>query len=185
VPGTSAGPSDPGISGPDPQGEESENLEATAAIFLFTEITPENRAEFHMHGGADEAPVGSFLVFPKDRRGHDQLLGDLALDEHHQAVRPREVIGTVLDIVLRLRDGLSLYFVLVAVSTLAFFALVLVLTLRLRRREMELMRRLGCGRHRIAVLVGTEVALVVLCAVVLAVLASHAGVLLLDRVLLG
>ncbi|MEM6796202.1 MAG: ABC transporter permease [Acidobacteriota bacterium] len=163
--------------------EANENLEASAAIFLFAELTPENRGSFHMHGSEDDAPVGSFLILPEDRKAHDQLLGDLALDETHQAVRPVEVIGTVLEIVLRLRDGLSLYFFLVAASTLGFFTLVISLSLRLRRQEIQLMRRLGCGRFHIATLIGVEVALVALAAGVLASGATALGLRLLESVI--
>ncbi|MEM1177877.1 MAG: hypothetical protein AAGM22_06015 [Acidobacteriota bacterium] len=166
------------------EGEE-DHIEATAAIFLFAEITAENRNDFHMHGSVDDAPVGSFLVLPRSVKRHDQLLGEMALHEKYQAVRPVTVIETVLEIVLRLRDGLSAYFALVAFSTLAFFGLALTLSLRLRRDEMMLMRRIGCGRFRIAALIGTEVALVVVAAVVTAVLASELGLWLLDAALRG
>ena len=163
--------------------EEPEHVEATAAIFLFAEFTAANRDSFHMHGSVDEAPVSSFLVLPRDQRAHDQLLGEMALGESYQAVRPVEVIRAVLEIVLRLRDGLSAYFGLVAFSTAAFFGLVVALTLRLRRDEMTLMRRLGCGRFRIAALVGAEVAMVVAAAVLLALVGAEIGLRVIDAAL--
>lgn len=161
-----------------------DNVDASTAIFLFTEITEANRATFHMHGGDDDAPAGAILVWPKDRKAHDQLLGDFALDETYQAVRPVEVVRAVLGIVLQVRDGLSLYFGLVVASTVAFFILVMMLSLRIRRSEIELMRRLGSGRFRIATLVGTEVALVLIGATVVALSAS-VGALALLRTVLG
>ncbi len=65
---------------------ETDNLEATAAIFLFDKITARNRGSFHLHGGEADAPLTSLLVFPADVRRRDQLLGDYALETTRQAI---------------------------------------------------------------------------------------------------
>ncbi len=148
-----------------PEAEEGENLEATAAVFIVSEIDGSNLDSFHLHGDPGDASLSSVLVFPSDARAHDQLLGDYALSEQYQAVLPERVVGTILGIVLRVREGLELYFGLVAASTAAFFGLVVVLSLRLRHAELRLMRRLGCSRATIAANVGTEITLLVLAAV--------------------
>lgn len=163
-----------------PEADEGENLEATAAIFLFDRITEANRSSFHQHGGDDAAPISSLLVFPPDARARDQLLGDFALRDDRQALQPRDVVRSVLGIVLRARRALGAYFVAVALSTAAFFGLVLVLSLRLRRSELELMRRIGCSRLAIGAIVGVEVACVILIALVVAALLSGAGLWLVD-----
>lgn len=168
----------------DPEAEEDGNLEATAALFLFNRFRPEARDRFHLHGDEADAPLTALLVFPRgfprERRAHDQILGDYALDESLQAVRPVEVVGTVLGIVLRVRAALESYFTLVSVSTAAFFGLVVALTLRLRRPELELMRRIGCSRDAIATIVGAEVAVVLVLAVLVAAVASVGGVAFLE-----
>ncbi len=156
--------------------ETDNNLEATAAIFLTQEVTPATRSTFHLHGDRDDLKVTGFLVLPRDTAAHDQLLGDLALHPTLGAVRPVEVIGTVLDLVLRLRDGLRAAWLLVALSTGAFFVLVLSLTLRLRRRELALLRRLGAGRLTIATLIGTETLFVVMASAATATAATWAAV---------
>lgn len=158
-----------------PDVEEGANLEATAALFMLTEITPENREQFHFHGGQEDLPLSAVLVFPNDQKAYDQILGDYILEETLQAVEPVEVIRTILGIVLRVHEGLAVYFVLVALSTTAFFVLVLTLTLRLRRDEITLMRRVGCSRFAIPTIVGAEVVTIVLLAVLLAVLLSWLG----------
>ena len=155
-----------------PEAAEGENLEATAAIFLFTDVSAQNPESFHLHGDPEDAPLTAVLVFPDSQRSHDQLIGDFALEETLQAVRPRIVMRTVLGIVLRVQEGLSIYFGAVATSTVAFFALVLTLSLRLRRAEMRLMRRIGCSRSASAIIIGTEVGLVVVAAVALTALGS-------------
>jgi putative ABC transport system permease protein len=147
-----------------PEAEEGENLEATAAVFIVSEIDDSNLDSFHLHGEPGDAALSSVLVVPRDARSHDQLLGDYALEERYQAVIPEQVVGTILGIVLRVREGLELYFGLVAASTAAFFGLVIVLSLRLRRAEITLMRRLGCSRATIAANVSMEILLLLLAA---------------------
>ena len=164
---------------------EGESLEATAALFLFQEISDANRASFHMHGETGAAPLTSILVLPKDRKSHDLLLGDYALEESVQAVEPLQVIRTVLGIVLRAREGLDAFFLILALSTAAFFVLVVSLSLRLRAREIALMRRIGSSRGAVASIVGAEIALVVAAAVALAGFLTWALLAVVERQLGG
>lgn len=168
-----------------PGSGEDENLEATAAIFMFSEITNQNRSSFHLHGSQDEAPITSVMVFPRDQRAHDQFLGDFALEETLQAVRPVEVIETIFGIVLRLRDALGVYFSAVAVTTAAFCWLAITLSLRLRHAELTLMRRLGCSRWAITTIVGAEIGLVLLASLCSTALFVWGGLSLLSAVTPG
>lgn len=168
-----------------PEAGEGEVLEATAALFVFNELTDANRASFHMHGNPDDAPLSAVLVFPRDRRAFDQILGDYALEELFQAVEPRDVITTILGIVLRVREGLGVYFAAVLITTAAFFVLVITLSLRLRRAEIDLMKRIGCSPHAIATIVGAEVALVILASLILSALLTALGLAVLDARLTG
>jgi putative ABC transport system permease protein len=169
------------IAGP-PEGEDG-TVEASAALFLFQEVTPENRATFHLHGAEDDMPLSSVLVFPRDRRAHDLLLGDFALNESYRAVEPPIVVDGVLGIVLRVREGLSAYFALVALSTLGFFCLVLWLSLRLRQAEIDLMRRIGSSRLAIPAIVGAEIAAIVVAAIASTVVLTVLGLWIVDRFL--
>jgi len=168
-----------------PDAEEEENLEATAAIFMFSENNDGNRGSFHFHGQEGQLPISSVLVIPDSQRHHDQLLGDYSIEEDWQAIRPVEVITAILDIVLRVREGLAAYFAVVAASTLAFFVLAISLSLRLRQEELALMRRIGGSPARIAAIVGVEIGLVIASSVILSVLLSAGGLHLLRTVLTG
>ncbi len=176
-------------SGTSPGAMESEResgddlVEASAAIFLFSEITPETRASFHMHGGRSDAPLSALLFFPSTDKARDLLLGDYALEELQRAVIPADIVRTVLGIVLRARDVLVAYFGLIVVSTLAFFGLVMALSLRSRRREVELMERMGCARGRVALIVGSEIVLLSSAALVTAGLATLGALQWLNDVL--
>ncbi len=133
--------------------------EVNPGIFTFDSIDRDTLASFHAHGDAGDWPVSAILVFPRDQRAHDELLGDLALDPELQATRPVEVVRAVLDIVLRLQTLLGSWMLLVALSTAGFVGLVVSLSLRLRRAEIALMRRLGASRSTLAAVLGAELAL--------------------------
>lgn len=166
------------------QGATDDNLEASLALFVFAEITPETLASFHLHGDADDWPLTAVLVWPTDRRAHDQLLGDLAVDDLHQAVRPVEVVRTILGIVLRIQALLGAWVVLVGASTAALTGLVVSLVMRLRSPEIRLMRRLGAGRGTLAAVLGAEAVLLLVAALGLAALLT-AGALAGVRAWLG
>ncbi len=149
-------------------GGDAEAVEASLAMFLFTEVTPASLPTFHLHGTPETWPLTAILVFPADRRVHDQVLGDLATESLVQAVRPEGVVRTLLDIVLQIQALLAGWVVLVATSTVAFLGLVVSLVLRLRAEEIRLMRRLGAGRAQLALILGAEAALCLLGAAALA-----------------
>ena len=157
-------------------GKEDENLEASAALFIFNEITEANVGTYHYHGDLGAAPLSAVLVFPSDHRAMTQLLGDYALSESYQALRPSTVVETILDIVMRVREAVQAYFLLILISTAAFFALVMVLSLRLRAAEITLMQRIGCSRGAIAAIVGAEVTMIVVASALLAGLLTVGGV---------
>lgn len=156
--------------------DEDEVLEATAAIFMIQEVSDETRAKFHFHGEQDDLDVSGFLVVPSNQRAHDTLLGDLALSEHLQGVRPALVVSEVLDILLATQRALNLFFVLVALSTGAFMWLILSLSLRLRSAEHSLIRRMGGSRTTIATLVTIEVLIVLSAATLFALIARWAAI---------
>ena len=167
-----------------PQGEEDDEvLEATAAIFMIQEVSDETRAKFHFHGERDDLHVSGFLVVPENQRAHDTMLGDLALSQHLQGVRPTRVVREVLDILFATQRALNLFFALVALSTGAFMWLVLSLSLRLRAGEHALIRRMGGSRGTIATLIATEFAVVLASATLLALTARWAAVAALLRTL--
>jgi putative ABC transport system permease protein len=140
---------------------ENENLEATAAIFMFPELNSKNRSQFHFHGSQASFPLSAVAIFPPNQRDHDILLGEMALSEKYQAVRPVEVVDTVLEIVLRIQQGLWVYFSVLLFSTLAFFCLVLSLSLQLRKRELLLMKRIGGSQKTIFSVIFAEIIIVV------------------------
>jgi putative ABC transport system permease protein len=164
-------------------GHAAQQGEADPGLFLFAEVDPSALGSFHLHGAASDWPVTAALLFPRDARAHDQLLGQLAVDERLQAVRPVEAVETVLGVAARALRVLRVMLGLVAAATLAFVGLVAALVVQLRRREVELMVRVGASRARVAAVLGTELGLLLLAGAALAVAATTAVLTLLRGVL--
>lgn len=143
---------------------ESENLEATAAIFMFSELSDENRDGFHLHGDIGDMPLSSLAVFPNEQQENDIILGHFALSEYYQAIVPVDIVDDILAIVLKLQHALGFYYGMLFLSTLFFYGLVLHLSLQLRHGELKLIRRIGGSKRTIRNLVFAEIILVTLAA---------------------
>ncbi|MAA78324.1 MAG: hypothetical protein CL916_03620, partial [Deltaproteobacteria bacterium] len=163
-----------------PQAKEGENLEATAAIFLFPEITEDNRDTFHLHGLQSDMPIDSILFFPDNKKAHDQVLGEMELATLHHAIRPQKVIENILSIVFAIERALYGYFTVLCLATLSFLGLIFSLRYRLRRDEFILMERIGGAKNIILVMLCTELAVIFCMAIILAGIFSWSSLLALQ-----
>jgi putative ABC transport system permease protein len=142
---------------------------ANASVREYNEITPENADSFHFHGDPALFPVTAVLAFPHDAKSGTLLEGRYVDgDDRAQIVRPSRVMDRLLATVLTVERYVAAAVIGVGIATLATMALVFLLSLQVRRREIETMIRLGCSRARLAALLTTEVASVVLAGVLLA-----------------
>jgi putative ABC transport system permease protein len=160
----------PGTADADPnadQNDAAETVQAPAALFLAGEVNDANRGTFHLHGDLDELPLSALLIVPRDPRSHDQLLGDLAMRDDLAAVRPSQVVGALLAVVVEARRSLNLVFLLAGLSTLALAALVIDLGVRSRQAELALMVRLGASAATVRSVVAAEALLLLLAAALL------------------
>ena len=157
-----------------------ENLEATAAIFMFSELTDSNREEFHLHGSESEMPISSVALFPYNQLEKDKLLGRMALSEDLQAVQPIEVVDDILSIVLKLQQGLYVYYGMLLISTIFFYILVVHLSLQLRQGELILIRRIGGSKQTIRNLILAEIVLVTLASILMTIVFSWVFMLLIN-----
>lgn len=143
----------------------------------YTDITEENVGSFHFHGDRGRFPMTSMLVMPHDEKCETILLGQyFSPDETVQIIRPSVVIDSLLAKIVMIRSFLFAAIALVSIVTLAMMALVMALSIRLRRSELLTMRKLGCARHRIAAILGSQIALIFLSSLVIAsalTLAAH------------
>jgi putative ABC transport system permease protein len=161
----------------------------SAKVREFVEITDDNRDSFHFHGPPEERPVTAAILLPRDRKAGTILLGRADVGRlPMQVVRATEVIERLLVEVFRVRRILLAVLAAVAVATALLVAVVIALSIRIRATEIDTMNLIGAGRGRVAVILGTEVVILVGLAIAIA---AAGGVLVtmsipaVERLLLG
>ena len=148
---------------------EGDNIVANASVVQYTEITPDNIDSFHFHGSAEDYPISAVIAVPHDQKSGTILMGRYqSPDDPTQILRPTAVIDDLLATVFTVQNFVVAGMLLVGLAALATAALVFILSLRLRKREIETMAKIGGSRVRVAGVLVTEVAVVVLMSVVLA-----------------
>jgi putative ABC transport system permease protein len=128
---------------------------------LFTDITSENVSSFHFHGDRGKFPITAIIVIPASDKAETMLLGQyFSPDETVQIVRPRQVMDSLLQRIVMVRSYLIATIALVSLVTLLMMTLVIVLSIRLRRAEIVTMWKMGCSRHKIASILGGQIAII-------------------------
>jgi putative ABC transport system permease protein len=148
---------------------EGDRITANASVLQYNEITEKNIDSFHFHGDLSENPISAVVAVPHSRKSGVLLMGRYqGDDEPSQIVRPIAVMNDLLDTILTIQSYVVAAILIVAVATLATAALVFMLSLRLRKREIETMVKIGGSRLRVAAVLVSEVAVVLLLGAALA-----------------
>lgn len=132
-------------------------------------------ASWHLHGERADQPVHAVLVATSDPEARDRLLGRIALRDDLDAVRPSQVVASLMAQVGRVVALLAAVAGAVGAATLALAGLVLALLWRARADELSLLHRLGASRARVAALVATETGALLLLGVIVGVALAWAG----------
>lgn len=146
------------------------SVTASAAVLPYTEITAQNLSSFHFHGDEATFPISAVVANPHSRRDQTLLLGryQSVRQDTAQCVKPAEVVQDLLSIVFRVEQLVWISSMLAAIVTALLLGLVLLLSIRLREAEMQTMFKLGCSRLTIVTLLASEVLLMTLAGVTLA-----------------
>lgn len=129
---------------------------------LYTDITENNVRSFHFHGDRGQFPITAMIVVPVNEKTETILLGQyFSPDETVQIVQPRQVMDSLLARVVMVRSYVLAGIAVVSIVTLVMIALVLALSIRLRRAEITTMSKLGCARHAIAAILGSQIVIIV------------------------
>lgn len=163
-----------------------EHVAVSQAMIELNEVTPETASSFHVHGDRARLPLTAVLVFPQNDKVATIEKARLNAERLYQMVVPERVIRDLLAVVFRVEAFLDAVAVLLAVVTSALALLVILLSVRLREGEIRTLHRIGCGRGAVPMLIGSELAMILLAAgalaaamvaVTLAVAPDVAGVL--------
>lgn len=154
-------------------GRQGNNVTVSEAVEPYQEVTPENIGLFHVHGDPATFPISAIIVEPHDDKSSAILRGRY-LDPKStvQLLVPTQIVSETLDLIFRIKrffDGQAL---LVGVAMAMLLALVILLSTRLRRGEMQTMFKIGCSRGMIFCLQATEILIVLVVGVGIAIGAS-------------
>jgi len=148
---------------------EGDNIVANASVIQYTEITADNIDSFHFHGSTGDYPISAVIAAPHDQKSGTILMGRYeSPDDPAQIFQPTTVIDELLGTIFTVQNFVVAGMILVGLAALATAVLVFALSLRLRKREIETMAKIGGSRVRVAGVLITEIAVVVLASVVLA-----------------
>lgn len=142
---------------------------ANAKLRNALRVTDQNRAEFHFHGEPADFPLSALLVAPHDARSAALLRGRVDdAGPARQLFRPAEVIRRLLDDIFRVRALFGVVTSVLGAAGLAALGGMVALALRLRRPEFEVARRFGADRGAMFLLVATELVLLLIMGLLLA-----------------
>ena len=148
---------------------EGDKIVANASVLQYTEITSDNVDSFHFHGSTETYPISAVIANPHDQKSGTILMGRYeSPDETVQILQPTTVIDELLGTIFTVQNFVVAGMLLVGMAALATAVLVFVLSLRLRKREIETMAKIGGSKLRVAGVLVTEIAVVILTSVVLA-----------------
>ncbi|MCH2201921.1 MAG: hypothetical protein MK102_08120 [Fuerstiella sp.] len=139
--------------------DSSGPLKANASVLPYTEITDENESSFHFHGDESEFPVTEIIAVPQNRQSQTLLLGRYASGRRNTAIcaKPGKVVDELLAMVFRIEQLFRISAILSGIVTGVLLGLVIFLSVRLRAPEMKTIERIGSARGTTALLVSTEV----------------------------
>jgi putative ABC transport system permease protein len=141
------------------------SVTASAKLFHYNEITPENMGSFHFHGDQDRFPITAVMVMPNDDKSSALLQGRfLSKDEPYLLTRPQAVIDQLLQNIFKIKSVLDAILIVVSVATAAALVLVFALSWRLRKREWDTIFKIGCRPSTMVRLIGAEIGLILLAA---------------------
>ncbi|MEO1549811.1 MAG: ABC transporter permease [Pseudomonadota bacterium] len=155
--------------------ETDQGRTLSAAVAQFTVITPQNVDSFHFHGDPQTYPVSSIIAVPWDDKSSAILRGRyLGAEERAHVVLPATVIEGLLATIFRISQLLDGVIVVIGAAAGLAVALAIYLSTRLRADEMATARRLGAHRFMQVQLIGAEIFLQVIAAIVLSALLTLA-----------
>ena len=151
---------------------ENNLIRANASVMEFNEVTEDNIASFHFHGDAGGYPLSAAILIPSSDKHRALALAAYQGEEAtEQIVIPLDAVGDLSETLFATQKLALMAFRILGVSALGLAMLVFMLSFRLRDGEMRTYSKIGATRLTILSLKASEVAIVVVSAILLATLA--------------
>jgi putative ABC transport system permease protein len=141
---------------------DSNQVTATAKLFIYNEITGNNLDSFHFHGNIRDYPISSIIVVPSDQKSSTILRGRFETKEiPNQIVVPSKVVENLLQSIFKIKQIFDTVFLLVGLATILILGLIVMLSLRLRKEEIYTMFTIGSSRAKMIEIIGFELAIII------------------------
>jgi putative ABC transport system permease protein len=148
---------------------DGDRIIANASVVQYNEITAENIDSFHFHGDLGSHPLTAVIAVPRDDKSGVLLMGRFeGAETAAQIVRPALVMEELLATVFTVRAYVVAAVAFAGAATFATVGLVFLLSLRLREREIETIVKIGGSRARVAAILVSEMAAVLVLGAALA-----------------
>ena len=151
---------------------ENNLIRANASVMEFNEVTEDNIASFHFHGDAGGYPLSAAILIPSSDKHRALALAAYQGEEAtEQIVIPLDAVGDLSETLFATQKLALMAFRILGGSALGLAMRVFMLSFRLRDGEMRTYSKIGATRLTILSLKASEVAIVVVSAILLATLA--------------
>jgi putative ABC transport system permease protein len=140
-------------------GATDTGLIMSPSLVDHAEVTPDLLDSFHFHGKADSYPVTALIAVPHSDKTRTILKARYRDSADAQAIAPKTVVRSMMDIVFRVKQFLDAIFAMVLISTGLFLLLVIMLSLRIRKREFQTLAKIGSSRSTVLAVQTSEIVL--------------------------
>lgn len=146
-------------------------IRANASVVEFNEVTDANLGSFHFHGDSADYPLTAAILVPKDEKQRALALASYQKEfATEQIVVPLTAVNQLAETLFATRKMILAAFLVLGLAALVLVALVFLLSFRLREREMITYAKIGATWLTILILKSTEVAIVLIAGIVIALL---------------
>jgi len=141
-----------------------DSVAVSPALIEHDQVGKDNLWDFHLHARPEKLPLTAILYFPADSKDSTILRAQFNRSDVFQMVEPSAVVDELLNYAFKVKHLLDGVALVLLISTLVFGGLVLSLAARLRKDEFDMLHAIGCSRSATWMLVGLELAGIVILA---------------------
>lgn len=143
------------------QEKRPDNVVASKAVRMFSEVTDANIGSFHFHGDTTAYPLTAVLVLPHDAKTQAILLGRYQdKPDGLQLIEPTHEMDALMSTLLQAEQLAIVLLSTLGMAVLLIAALVFALSFKMRRREFGTLEDIGVARSTIFMVKAFEVVMV-------------------------
>ena len=166
-------------------GHDDQNSTQMSALLVkkHLEFSPKNVGSFHFHGDSKTFPLTAMIAEPQSEKTLALTLSFYQQNDRLQALKSLKTVREMMGMVMRMRQFLDANYALIITAMLVLLGLIVTLSRQIRQKEMETMFLLGCSRRAVLTLQTTELLILFVAAISLALILATITVNLVNEFL--